>query len=133
MANKSISYDKGVGAEEVLKGLKMGNENSDTKKSNTKNSNSKKSNFKYSNTKKCGIHKEGVAKRKNTIHFSIVRDYLCKALGNKDSVEIKLSDMQEELGIHPNTLYKHLKTLRETEFIITRQRYGTEIKRRENV
>lgn len=66
----------------------------------------------------------------STVQFKMIRDYLYTVLGDADSVEIKLSEMQKELEINPKTLYKHLKTLRETEFIITKLQYGTEIKRR---
>ena len=68
--------------------------------------------------------------KRQTIHFRLIRDYLNAALGDKERVEIKLSAVGEELGIPLNTLYRHLKTLRETEFYITRLQYGTEIRRR---
>ena len=68
--------------------------------------------------------------KRRTIHFRLIRDYLNAVLGDNERVEIKLSEMGEELGIPLNTLYRHLKTLRETEFYITRLQYGTEIRRR---
>jgi predicted ArsR family transcriptional regulator len=70
-------------------------------------------------------------KKSRPLHFRIVRDYLYAALGDADRVEIKLSVMGEELGISPKTLYKHLKTLRETEFILTKLQFSTEIRRRQ--
>ena len=66
----------------------------------------------------------------NKVQFKLVRDYLYAALGDNERVEIKLSVMGQELGINPKTLYKHLKTLRETEFILTKLQYCTEIRRR---
>ena len=66
----------------------------------------------------------------NTVQFKLIRDYLYAALGNNDRAEIKLSVMGEELSINPKTLYKHLKTLRETEFILKKHQYCTEIRRR---
>jgi AraC-like DNA-binding protein len=70
--------------------------------------------------------------RGNGVYFNLVRNYLNAALGDKELAQIKLKDMQAELGMTSNTLYKHLKTLRETEFIITKRRYYTELRRRPN-
>jgi hypothetical protein len=66
----------------------------------------------------------------STLQFKLIRDYLNAALGDNERVEIKLSVMGQELGVNPKTLYKHLKTLRETEFYITKLQYSTEIRRR---
>jgi hypothetical protein len=66
----------------------------------------------------------------NTVQFKMIRDYLYAALGNSDRAEIKLSVMTQELGINSKTLYKHLKNLRETEFVVTKLQYSTEIRRR---
>jgi hypothetical protein len=66
----------------------------------------------------------------NTVQFKLIRDYLYAALGENDRTEIKLSVMGQELGINPKTLYKHLKTLRNTEFSITKLQYATEIRKR---
>jgi hypothetical protein len=79
----------------------------------------------FNNTSK-GNTKKGYS----TLQFKLIRDYLNAALGDNERVEIKLSVMGQELGINPKTLYKHLKTLRETEFYITKLQYGTEIRRR---
>ena len=65
-----------------------------------------------------------------TVQFTMIRDYLYKALGTADSVEIKLSEMCQELGINPKTMYGHLKTLRDTEFTLTKLQYGTEVRRK---
>jgi hypothetical protein len=74
---------------------------------------------------------DGYAKRTyNTVQFRLIRDYLYAALGDDDRAEIKISVMGSELGINPKTLYKHLRTLRNTEFTITKLQYATEIKRR---
>ena len=74
---------------------------------------------------------KGITKKSyNTVQFKLIRNYLNAALGDNERVEIKLSIMGQELGINPKTLYKHLKTLRETEFYITKLQYCTEIRRR---
>jgi hypothetical protein len=74
-----------------------------------------------------GIHNSKQTRR--SLHLTIIRDYLNRALGDKDRAEIKLSEMQRELDINPKTLFRHLKTLRNTEFEINRMMYGTELKR----
>jgi hypothetical protein len=66
----------------------------------------------------------------NALYLSVIRDYLERALGGEDRVEIKIKDMEKNLGISKNALYRHLRTLRETEFFITKLRFSTEIKRR---
>jgi hypothetical protein len=75
-------------------------------------------------------NKGNTKKGYNTVQFKLIRDNLNAALGDNERVEIKLSVMGQELGINPKTLYKHLKTLRETEFYITKLQYSTEIRRR---
>jgi hypothetical protein len=78
-----------------------------------------------------GNSKSGItSKNYHTVQARMVRDYLYKALGDTERAEIKLSIMCQELGINPKTLYKHLKPLRENEFIITKLQYGTEIRKR---
>ena len=73
----------------------------------------------------------GVAKKHyNTVQFKLIRDYLYNVLGTSERVEIKLSIMCQELEINPKTFYKHLKTLRESEFVITKLQYGTEIRKK---
>jgi hypothetical protein len=68
--------------------------------------------------------------RGNALFLSVIRDYLNRALGDADRVEIKIKDMEEDLGISKNALYRHLRTLRDTEFFITKLRFSTELKRR---
>jgi hypothetical protein len=65
----------------------------------------------------------------NTVQFKLIRDYLYAALGDNDRTEIKLSVMGQELG-NPKTLYKHLKTLRNTEFSITKLQCAIKIRKR---
>jgi hypothetical protein len=98
----------------------------DTITGNTNNNRATKN----SNTKNKLTNNSNTTIIEKSAYFRLIRNYLYGALANNNSVEIKLSDMQKELGIHPNTLYKHLKTLRESEFIITKRRYSTEVKRR---
>ena len=65
----------------------------------------------------------------NTVQIKLIRNYIETALGGKDRTEIKISEMINELGINPKTVYKHLKTLRNTEYILTQLQYSTEITR----
>ena len=115
----------------------------ETEHGNTNIGNSKNGNAKNGTTKKeiktpepleikkeIGSTNNGTTKKYNTVQFKLIRDYLYAALGNADRIEIKLSVMCQELGINPKTLYKHLKTLRETEFVITKLQYGTEIRKK---
>jgi len=130
------------------------NNNGKAKNSNSKNSNANKGNTEmktqnilapndesedididnHSNanigiTRKTNSENDIIKKSYNTVQFKMIRDYLYAAIGDSDRAEIKLSVMGQELGINPKTLYKHLKTLRGTEFIITKLQYSTEIKR----
>jgi len=66
---------------------------------------------------------------RRNLHLTIIRNYLNQALGDHERLEIKLVDVQRELDIPPNTFYRQLKKLRNTEFEIKRLIYGTEIKR----
>ena len=67
---------------------------------------------------------------RKSLHFTIIRDALYEALGNKERAEIKLCDIQKGFDMSDKTFYRHLKTLRNTEFEINRMMYGTELKRR---
>ncbi|MDR1916037.1 MAG: hypothetical protein LBQ58_05635 [Synergistaceae bacterium] len=60
-----------------------------------------------------------------------IQDHLNKALGGNESAIIRLSDVAVTLGINMNTLYRHLKVLREEEFELKKVFNGTRIKRRE--
>jgi DNA-binding transcriptional ArsR family regulator len=68
--------------------------------------------------------------RRESVYRRLIRDYLNKALGDEERVEIKLSDMGRALDISDKTIYSHLKVLRQTEFVIKKLRYSTEIRRR---
>jgi predicted GTPase len=68
--------------------------------------------------------------RRESVYRKMIRDYLNRALGDNESVVIKLLDMKNNLEITDKTLYGHLKVLRQTEFEIKKLRYGTEVKRR---
>jgi hypothetical protein len=98
-------------------GLEINNNNATI--GNAINGNTNNTSTVYGNTKK------------NNVYVKLIRDYLNAALGNKERAEIKLSVMVQELGINPKTLYKHLLTLRVTEFTIKKLRYSTEIKRKQ--
>ena len=68
--------------------------------------------------------------KKETLHFKAIRDYLNKLLGDQEEIEVKLTVVQNELGITGVTFYKHLKVLRDTEFEIKKKRYITSVKRK---
>jgi hypothetical protein len=70
------------------------------------------------------------AKNVNQALFARVKNYLYGLLGDKESVEVKFSDVIKDLAINPHSFYKYLQTLRETDFIITQLRHSTEIRRR---
>jgi hypothetical protein len=59
-----------------------------------------------------------------------IRDYLNKALGDSESVIIRLSDLTFELNIGMNTLYRHLKVMRVSDFEFKKVFNGTQVKRR---
>lgn len=132
-----LDIDLGEKQKELNNGI---SENGNAKPGNRKSGNAKNGTTKIkenkNNATKDGNTNIGIAENQpskrtyNTVQFTMIRNYLYKALGSADRAEIKLSVMSDELGINPKTLYKHLKTLRETEFIITKLQYGTEIKRR---
>jgi DNA-binding transcriptional ArsR family regulator len=71
-----------------------------------------------------------VLKRAENLYRRAIREYLEKTLGDRESVEFKISKMQEDLGVTMQTLYKHLRYLRRTEFEIKQIRYGSILKRR---
>ncbi|GHV48824.1 hypothetical protein FACS1894204_13260 [Synergistales bacterium] len=102
---------------------------SNIKIGNAKNTNTKIGNTKIGNTK-IGNTTDTARCPGDSLYFRSIRDYLYAALGDSDRAEIKLSVMEKELGINSKTLYKHLKTLRETEFVLTKLQYATEIRRR---
>jgi hypothetical protein len=62
-----------------------------------------------------------------------IRDYLNKELGESESVIIRLSDLTTALDIGMNTLYRHLKVLRVSDFEFKKVFNGTEVKRRNKV
>jgi hypothetical protein len=59
-------------------------------------------------------------------------DYFNAALQDKPSVVLTLSKMRSDIGMNQKTLFKHLKSLRQTHFILKNLGYGTEVSRREN-
>jgi hypothetical protein len=59
-----------------------------------------------------------------------IKDYLNKALGDAESVIIRLSDLTTELNIGMNTLYRHLKVMRVSDFEFKKVFNGTQVKRR---
>jgi predicted transcriptional regulator YheO len=59
-----------------------------------------------------------------------ITDYLNNALADQEVVVIKLCDIADSLGINMNTLYRHLKIIRDTDFVIKKVFNGTEIRRR---
>jgi hypothetical protein len=65
-----------------------------------------------------------------TANRNAIREYLYNALGNQESAFIRLADISENLNINMNTLYRHLKVLRETDFMLKKVFNGTEIRRR---
>ena len=85
---------------------------------------------KNGNTKNANTENRITKKHYNTVQFKLIRDYLYNVLGKAERVEIKLSVMCQELEINPKTFYKHLKTLRESEFVITKLQYSTEVKKK---
>jgi hypothetical protein len=58
-------------------------------------------------------------------------DYLNAALQDKPSVVLTLSKMRSDIGMNQKTLFKHLKSLRQTHFTLKNLGYGTEVSRRE--
>ena len=101
------------------KPVKMKSQNSITDISNAINSSDKFNNDKNS-----------IAKNVNQALFARVRDYLYQLLGNNDSVEVKFGEVIKELDINPHSFYKYMRTLKETDFIVTKLRYSTEITKR---
>ena len=61
--------------------------------------------------------------------FSRVREHIYKLLGDKNQVEVKLSELIKELKVNANAFYRYLKILRETDFVVKKLRYSTEISR----
>jgi DNA-binding NtrC family response regulator len=59
-----------------------------------------------------------------------IRDYLNKALGDAESVIIRLADLTTELNIGMNTLYRHLKVMRVSDFEFKKVFNGTQVRRR---
>jgi hypothetical protein len=59
-----------------------------------------------------------------------IREYLNKALGEEESVIIRLSDLTIALNIGMNTLYRHLKVMRVSDFEFKKVFNGTQVKRR---
>lgn len=109
-------------------------EDSNTKSSHSKNrdsrnrlSNNRDSENEVSKTRQIVTAESKAVNR--GLH-QLIREYLYSALGNNAQTELKLADMGKDLGITSGTLYKHLKILRETEFIITKLRYSTKIEKR---
>ena len=92
---------------------------------NVENDNTVSSNIKYNDMPNTSPKSSGV----NQTIFNLVRNYLYDILGNEEEVQIKLKDIETALNINANTLYKHLKILRNTEFMITKIRGGTILRR----
>jgi hypothetical protein len=67
---------------------------------------------------------------KSNVHFRLIRQYLYDLLKDKDCAFFKISQMTQDLGINPKTIFKHLKVLRQSEFEIKREQFGTIIKKR---
>jgi hypothetical protein len=86
-------------------------------------------NAKHSNAKN-SIAINDAAKNVNQALFSRVKDYLYGLLGDKESVEVKLNEIIDDLSINPHSFYRYLKMLRETDFIVVKLRYSTKISRR---
>jgi hypothetical protein len=97
--------------------------------SNAVNSIAKNSNVIDSNVKNSNVI-NSPAKNVNQALFVRVKNYLYGLLGDKESVEVKFSEIIKDLAINPHSFYKYLQTLRETDFIVTQLRHSTEIKRR---
>ena len=76
------------------------------------------------------IDNVSIAPKINKIMFSHVRSHFYKLLGDNDKIEVKCQEIIIELGINAHTFYKYLKILKETDFVITKMRYGTVIARR---
>jgi hypothetical protein len=57
-------------------------------------------------------------------------DYLDKALGDKPRVVLTLTKMRADIGMNAKTLFKHLKTIRQTHFVLKNLGYATEVRRR---
>jgi hypothetical protein len=68
----------------------------------------------------------------NRALFARVREYLYKLLGDNESVEVKFSEVINDMNINPHSFYKYLQILRETDFAIKKLRYSTEIRRRKS-
>jgi hypothetical protein len=76
------------------------------------------------------IIKNNIAKNVNQALFARVRDYFYNLLGDNESVEVKFSEVIQNLEINPHSFYKYFRTLRETDFVVTKLRYSTEIRKR---
>jgi ribosomal protein S3 len=74
--------------------------------------------------------KNPYAKEPENLHRRAIREYLEKTLGDQKLVEFKISKMQQDLGITMQTLYKHLRVLREKEYDIKPLQYSSLLKRK---
>jgi hypothetical protein len=77
-----------------------------------------------------GNAKKPHAKNPDNLYRRAIREYLERALGDQESVEIKISQMQQDLGISIITVYKHLGVLRKTDYEIKKLQFSTLLKRK---
>jgi biotin operon repressor len=68
---------------------------------------------------------------KSSVYLRLIRQYLYDLLKDKDCAFFKISHMTQELGINQKTVFKHLKILRQSEFEIKREQFGTIVKKRQ--
>jgi hypothetical protein len=67
---------------------------------------------------------------KSSVYMRLIRDYLEKVLDGNPIAYFKISQMTKDLGINPKTIFKYLKILRQSEYEIKREQFGTTIRKR---
>lgn len=139
MAKRQIDFqgpslsDLGIEVEEKSQAKISKSKKGVTKISNTENFIEPKESAKKEEVSSTEFSNNNISitkRRYKTVQLDMVRNALIEALGDKEKVEVKLCDLIEQLGMHPNTFYKHLKTLRGTDFEVAKLRYCTIITRK---